>query len=135
MPNRLVAMKHGMNSVLGLTAIVLLVTALLIAVTALGLALRSSHRQVDNFQGESACRARSAIAQADAEGRRDDIMAELQETIARLFNASINRDVEGVNFEAAKLPRLSDEIRASNEVIRVARDDRLLSVDRCAEES
>jgi hypothetical protein len=124
-----VVFHNALASIWGMVAVLLLLTSVVISVTALAWSLRLSQNQVDELQAESTCRARSAILLSDAEGRRDDVLAELLETIGLLFDSTLSEEKRLAL--RAKLPLLSVRISETSEVIYAAREDRLNSVDNC----
>lgn len=127
--------SEAAKTVWAIIAVALLLFSVTISVTALGLALRSSHKQINGFQAESTCRAVSAVALESANGAREDALADLLETLGRLLDASLRQDRDAVTAEGQKFGDISARIAEATRQIQIARADRLDSVDRCAREN
>lgn len=124
MGRRIQTFSRAVRTGWGVLAGLILLLALVFALFAIAIGLR------DSDQAQK-CRSAAAAHLDAATVVRDDALADSQETVLRLFDASFKRDQDAIAIEGTKLPALYARIHEATAAIRVANEERIASVDAC----
>lgn len=125
MGKRLRAVQAALHTVWAIVTALLLLLAVLI--TLVGIYIRMGASDATNK-----CRSESAVALDVAEGQREDVRSDLDETTGRMFDAAFKNDRPTLALEGEKFGELSDKLRAATDAVHVARTNRQASIDACA---